>query len=189
MIHQCSIQQPRSEQEPITFLCLEILNINQRSYLRKIINVLTKWDSPIPASPVINIYNGATLFDDWDFIYLNFLLSHSQTGLKFWRCFVFNNCYSKFIFIQLIEAFVRRCSVKKVFFEILQNSQENTCARVFFLIKLQASSLTQVFSCEFFEISKNTFFIEHLWWLLLTWTMYIKTLHVYKNFNIKIYFI
>ena len=25
----------------------------------------------------------------------------------------------------------------------------------------------QVFSCEFCEISKNTFFTEHLWWLLL----------------------
>ena len=41
---------------------------------------------------------------------------------------------------------------------------------VSFLIKLQASvlnfikkeSLVQVFSCEFGEISKNTFFIEHL---------------------------
>ena len=29
----------------------------------------------------------------------------------------------------------------KVFLEISQNSQENTCARVFFLIKLQASGL------------------------------------------------
>ena len=35
----------------------------------------------------------------------------------------------------------RRCSVKKVFLEISQNSQENTCARVSFLIKLQASGL------------------------------------------------
>ena len=35
------------------------------------------------------------------------------------------------------EAVVQRCSVKKVL-EILQNSQENTCARVSFLIKLQA---------------------------------------------------
>ena len=31
----------------------------------------------------------------------------------------------------------QRCSVKKVFLEISQNSQENTCARVSFLIKLQ----------------------------------------------------
>ena len=28
-------------------------------------------------------------------------------------------------------------------------------------------TLAQVFSCEFCEISKNTFFTEHLWWLLL----------------------
>ena len=47
--------------------------------------------------------------------------------------------------------------------KILQNSQENTCARVSFLIKLQAcnfikkETLAQVFSCEFCEIFKNTF--------------------------------
>ena len=33
----------------------------------------------------------------------------------------------------------QRCSVKKVFLEILKNSQENTCASDSFLIKLQAS--------------------------------------------------
>ena len=53
--------------------------------------------------------------------------------------------------------------MKKVFLEISQNSQENTCARVSFLMKLQAEAfikketLAQVFSCEFCEISKNTF--------------------------------
>ena len=36
------------------------------------------------------------------------------------------------------EAVVWVCSVEKVLLEILQNSQENTCARVSFLIKLQA---------------------------------------------------
>ena len=36
------------------------------------------------------------------------------------------------------EAVVLRSSVKKVFLEISQSSQENTCARVSFLIKLQA---------------------------------------------------
>ena len=36
------------------------------------------------------------------------------------------------------EAVELRCSVRKVFSEISQNSQENTCARVSFLIKLQA---------------------------------------------------
>ena len=30
------------------------------------------------------------------------------------------------------EAVAQRCSVKKMFLELSQNSQENTCARVFF---------------------------------------------------------
>ena len=55
--------------------------------------------------------------------------------------------------------------MKKVFLEIPQNSQEYTCTRVSFLIKLQASAcnfikkdtLAQVFFSEFCEISKNTF--------------------------------
>ena len=38
------------------------------------------------------------------------------------------------------EAVVRRCSVKKVFSKISQNSQENTCGRVSLLIKLPASA-------------------------------------------------
>ena len=42
------------------------------------------------------------------------------------------------------EGIVRRCSVKKMFLEISKNSPENTCALVF--------------SCEFCEISKNTFY-------------------------------
>ena len=45
--------------------------------------------------------------------------------------------------IDVLEAVVQRCSVRKVFLEILQNSQENTCTRVSFLIKLQA--------CNFIE--------------------------------------
>ena len=48
---------------------------------------------------------------------------------------------------------------EKVFLKISQNAQENTCTRLSFLIK----SLTQVFSCEFCEISYKTFFTEHLW--------------------------
>ena len=68
-----------------------------------------------------------------------------------------------------------------MFLEIPQNSQENTCARVFFnkvaglspkawnFIKTE--TLAQVFSCEFCEISKNPFFYRtplvaasDLWW-------------------------
>ena len=55
------------------------------------------------------------------------------------------------------ESVAPRCSVEKVFLAISQNLQENTCARVSFLIKLQALGLAQVFSCEFCEISNNTF--------------------------------
>ena len=60
---------------------------------------------------------------------------------------------------------------KKVFLKIPQNSQENTCARVSLIMKLQAQAcnfikketLVLVFDCEFCEISKNTCFTEHLW--------------------------
>ena len=56
----------------------------------------------------------------------------------------------------------RRCSVKRVFLENSQNSQENTCSRDSFLIKackfIKKESLAKVFSCKFCEISKNTFF-------------------------------
>ena len=43
------------------------------------------------------------------------------------------------------EAATRRCSAKKVPLEILENSQKNICAKVTFLIKLQAKA------CNFFE--------------------------------------
>ena len=39
------------------------------------------------------------------------------------------------------ETGARRCSVKKMFLKIVQNSQENTCARASFLIILQAWGL------------------------------------------------
>ena len=67
--------------------------------------------------------------------------------------------------VPLLEAVARRCSVKRVFLEILQKFTGKHCARVSFLIKLQASAcnfikketLTQVFSCKFCKISKKTF--------------------------------
>ena len=61
-----------------------------------------------------------------------------------------------------------RSSRPEVFLEISQKSQENTCARVcLFLDKVAGlrpatffskMTLVQVSSCEFCEISKNTFF-------------------------------
>ena len=74
------------------------------------------------------------------------------------------------------EAVGRRCSVKKVFLKLSQNSQNNTCARIPFLMKLQADEacsyikkepLAQVFSCEICEFFKKTVFTEHFRWLFL----------------------
>ena len=62
------------------------------------------------------------------------------------------------IIFENIDAVVQRCSVKKVFLEISQNSQENPCARVsYFEIKNSLNTEAQAFSGEFCEISKNTF--------------------------------
>ena len=76
------------------------------------------------------------------------------------------------------EKVVRRSSVKnsvESFLKLSQNLQENTYARVSLFIKLQGLGLqlywkrdpgTGVFLwiCKIFQ---KTFFIEHLWWLLL----------------------
>ena len=43
--------------------------------------------------------------------------------------------------LRRVEAVIWRYSVEKVFLEISQNSQENTCAKVSFLIKLHACGL------------------------------------------------
>ena len=60
----------------------------------------------------------------------------------------------------VVKAAVHKCSVKKVFLEISQNSRENTSARVSFLTNLQPETcsfikketLAQVFSWEFYKI-------------------------------------
>ena len=95
---------------------------------------------------------------------------------------------------RLLEAVVKRCSVKKVFLEIFQNSQGNTCARDSFLINLQAlacnfskkESLALVFPCEFCEISKNTLSYRTSLWLLLVFNLpeNVKKNIFYRNTNI-----
>ena len=47
--------------------------------------------------------------------------------------FLFRHGHDHTKYKRITEAVVRRCSVKKVFLELLQNSQESTCARVPFL--------------------------------------------------------
>ena len=55
------------------------------------------------------------------------------------------------------EAVAQSCSVKNLLLEIWPQACN--------FIKME--TLTQVFSCEFCEISKNTFLVEQLQWLLL----------------------
>ena len=41
---------------------------------------------------------------------------------------------------EMAEVVIHSCSVEKVFLKILRSSQENDCARVSFIIKLEAIS-------------------------------------------------
>ena len=71
------------------------------------------------------------------------------------------------------EVVVRMCSVKKMFQEISQNSEENTGVRVSFFLNffyfnfIKIETLAQLFSANFAKILRTPFFTEHLGWLLL----------------------
>ena len=80
-----------------------------------------------------------------------------------------NNCKRKSLLLAFKmlwkrETVTKRCSLKKVFLKISENSQENTCDRVFFIRK---DTQAQVFSCEFCENFKNKFFVVQLRSMLL----------------------
>ena len=72
--------------------------------------------------------------------------------------------------VKKLEGGARRCSLKKSALEISQNSEENICAGVLFLIKLQSGglklyqkqTLAQVFSGRFCKVFSNAYFEEHL---------------------------
>ena len=81
---------------------------------------------------------------------INFFPESLQMNVE--RNITKKNCYKRKNKV-FTEAVVQRCSVKKVFLEISQNSQKNICARVSFF--------------QLCEISKAPFLAEHLWWLLL----------------------
>ena len=67
------------------------------------------------------------------------------------------------------------------FLESLQNSQENTYVRV-----LKKETLPQVFSCEFCEISKNTFFTEFRIFIFI-WYQY--DIENWYHYNMKFYIV
>ena len=90
------------------------------------------------------------------------------------------------------EAVARKCSVEKVFLEIPQNTQGHTCASVSFSIKLQAyrpcnfikkETLGQVPSCEFCQMSRNTFFKTSCMFLTLSTRLTICQLRIQDPFK------
>ena len=63
------------------------------------------------------------------------------------------------------EAVTQRCSVKKVFLEISQNSQENWGLKPATLLKKRLWHRRFAVNCA--KFLRTPFFTEHLWWLLL----------------------
>ena len=83
-------------------------------------------------------------------------------NLEHFQYFNFETDLNNFFIIQL-EAVARRCFVEGVFIEVLQNSLENTCAIVLFLIKLQ---VLMCFLVNFAKFLRTPFPTEHIRWLL-----------------------
>ena len=81
-------------------------------------------------------------------------------------CFIASFYY--WFLILVIFSVHRSCSVKKVVLRNFAKLTGNICASVSFLTKLKAYNfiekkiLAQVFSCDFWKISKNNFSTEHL---------------------------
>ena len=66
---------------------------------------------------------------------------------------------------------VRRCSVKKMYLEILQNSHGNICTWVFIKkTSLKKRLWHRCFPANFEKFLKTPFLIEHLRWLFLNFT-------------------
>ena len=82
----------------------------------------------------------------------NFLENLAKfTGKHLCQSFFFNKVAC--LKLYMTGAVVRKCSVKKLFLKISQNSQENTCARVSsFLIKLQSSAYNFYLFIYFFYL-------------------------------------
>ena len=65
------------------------------------------------------------------------------------------------------ESVVQTSSVKKVCLEVSQNLQENTCTRLRPATLLKKRLWHRCLPVNFAKFLRTTFFIEHLWWLLL----------------------
>ena len=78
-------------------------------------------------------------------------------------------------FDKFFRSSYQRCSMKKGVLKIFTKFRgKHLCQSLFFNkaaglgpATLLKKRLWHTFSCEFCEISKNTFFTKHIWWLLL----------------------
>ena len=76
----------------------------------------------------------------------------------------------------LSEALTQRCSVKKMFSEISQNSQGNTCVRLTPGTLLKKRLCHRCFPVNFAKLLRTPFLKEHLRWLLLYYVKKIRIL-------------
>ena len=76
------------------------------------------------------------------------------------------------------------CSIKKVFLEISQNSQENTCARASFLIKLHRCfpvNFAKFLRTAFLQNPDDCFWIEEKEPINFWWGLYLKFAKIHEN--------
>ena len=100
--------------------------------------------------------------------------------------------FLKIPFPALTEAATGGVLQPRVFLDILQNSQENTCAGVSFLIKLQARPATllkkrlwrRCFPVNFAKFLRTPFLTENLQWLLLNHVNLKVQYKIQKNVNL-----
>ena len=84
----------------------------------------------------------------------------NRNSKDFYFFYIIDCYFSVILMVLFSEAVAQKCSVKMVFLENSQNSQENTCARVSFLIKLQASELQAIVSLMDFTLDNFGFLTE-----------------------------
>ena len=108
---------------------------------------------------------------------INLRSSHPEVFRQIHRKNIFAGI-SSLIMLQAAEAATGGSLQEKVFLEISQNSQENTCARVSILIKLQPATLLKYrlwhrcFPVDFGKFLRTPFLQNTSWWVLLrleTW--------------------
>ena len=90
-------------------------------------------------------------------------------GIKF-SLYMFSNVFKNSVmFYRGAQVIIQRCSVKKVFLKISQNSQEDICTRVSVLKSCRPKKRLwhRCFPMKFANFLRTPIFIKYLWWLLL----------------------